>query len=115
MGKWVLFLADGTTLDIPLDRERISIGRRTGNDVCLPYPAVSGKHAVVVTMDTGSVLEDLGSTNGTFVNRKRVAKYFLHDHDTIDIGRQKFVYCTDINAVVAATPRRLRADGRSED
>jgi pSer/pThr/pTyr-binding forkhead associated (FHA) protein len=99
MAKLVLFLADGTTLDIPLDRERISIGRRTGNDVSLPYPAVSGKHAVVVTMTTGSVLEDLGSTNGTFVNRKRIGKYFLHDRDTIDIGRQKLVYCTDVNAV----------------
>lgn len=115
VGKLVLFLADGTTLDIPLDSERISIGRRTGNDICLPYPAVSGKHAVVVTMTTGSVLEDLGSTNGTFVNRKRVAKYFLHDRDSIDIGRQKLVYCTDVNAVVAAAPRRLRADGRSDD
>ncbi len=115
MAKLVLFLADGSTLDIPLDRERITIGRRTGNEVCLPYPAVSGKHAVVVTLPTGSVIEDLGSTNGTFVNRKRIAKYFLHDRDTIDIGRQKLVYCTDNDAVFTpVTPLRsaARAEGQ---
>jgi pSer/pThr/pTyr-binding forkhead associated (FHA) protein len=116
MSKLVLFLADGTTLDIPLNRERMAIGRRTGNDICLPYPAVSGKHAVVVTLSTGSVLEDLGSTNGTFVNRKRVSKYFLHDHDSIDIGRQKLVYCVDDLAVIASVPRRSRAtETRSEE
>ena len=41
VGKLVLFLPDGTTLDVPLDKERITIGRRADNDVCLPYPAVS--------------------------------------------------------------------------
>src|SRR4051812_9327548 len=102
MGKLVLILADGTTLDIPLERERTMIGRRAGNDVCLPYPAVSGKHAVVVTMTTGSVLEDLGSTNGTFVNQKKITKHFLHDRDRIDIGRQKLVYLANADAVVAA-------------
>lgn len=106
MSKLVLFLADGTTLDIPLDRERMTVGRRTGNDLCLPYPAVSGKHAVVVTLPTGSVLEDLGSTNGTFVNGKRVSKYFLHDRDSIDIGRQKLMYFSDNDAVVPVSTLR---------
>ena len=71
MGKLVLFLADGTTLDIPLDHERVTVGRRSGNDVCLPYAAVSGAHAVFVTTATGVVIEDLGSTNGTTVNGTR--------------------------------------------
>jgi hypothetical protein len=112
VAKLVLFLADGTTLDVALDRDHVYIGRRTGNEVCLPYPAVSGKHAMVVTLPTGSVVEDLGSTNGTFVNGKRIDKYFLHDRDTIDIGRQRLVYCVDDNATVAASPllRSLRSD-----
>ena len=38
VGKLVLFLADGTTMDVPLDKERITIGRRADNDICLPYP-----------------------------------------------------------------------------
>ena len=92
MGKLVLKLADGRTRDIPLDRERITIGRRADNDVCLPYPAVSGEHAAVVTILDDSFLEDLNSTNGTLVNGKSVAKHFLRDHDEIDIGRQMLVY-----------------------
>src|SRR5437879_4035727 len=58
MGKLVLFLADGTTLDIPLEGDRISIGRRAKCDVCLPYPAVSAEHAVVVPVAAGAVIED---------------------------------------------------------
>lgn len=105
MGKLVLVLADGTTLDIPLDRDRVTVGRRAGNDVCLPYPAVSGSHAAFVTGPTGVVLEDLGSTNGTIVNEKRTAKQILRPGDLIDIGRQKFVYLADIDAVVPSLGR----------
>ena len=95
MAKLVLYLADGTTLDVRLIRERITIGRRADNDVCLPYPAVSGEHAAVVTILADSFLEDLGSTNGTLVNGKTIAKHFLRDRDQIDIGRQKLVYVVD--------------------
>ena len=68
MGKLVLLHADGKAREIRLDRERITIGRRADNDICLPYPAVSGEHAAVVTILADSFLEDLGSTNGTLVN-----------------------------------------------
>ena len=95
VAKLVLYLADGTTLDVRLTRERITIGRRADNDVCLPYPAVSGEHAAVVTILADSFLEDLGSTNGTLVNGKTIAKHFLRDRDQIDIGRQKLVYVVD--------------------
>ncbi len=95
MSKLVLYLADGSTLDVRLTRERITIGRRADNDVCLPYPAVSGEHAAVVTILSDSFLEDLASTNGTLVNGKPIAKHFLRDRDQIDIGRQKLVYVMD--------------------
>jgi hypothetical protein len=95
VAKLVLYLADGTTLDVRLTRERITIGRRADNDVCLPYPAVSGEHAAVVTILADSFLEDLGSTNGTLVNGKPVVKHFLRDRDQIDVGRQKLVYVAD--------------------
>ncbi len=95
MAKLVVIMADNSTLDVPLDRERLTIGRRPDNDVCLPYPAVSGEHAAVVTILADSFLEDLGSTNGTLVNGKAVAKHFLRDHDQIDIGKQKLVYLVD--------------------
>jgi pSer/pThr/pTyr-binding forkhead associated (FHA) protein len=92
VGKLVLRLPDGTTREFALDRERVTIGRRADNDVCLPFPAVSGEHAAVVTILDDSFLEDLNSTNGTLVNGKAVAKHFLRDNDEIDIGRQLLVY-----------------------
>ena len=111
MSKLVLHLEDGTSLDIPLDHERITIGRRGDNDVCLPNLAVSGEHAAVVTILADSFLEDLGSTNGTLVNGNPIVKHFLRDRDEIDIGRHKFVYCTDENAVISSryVARGMRA------
>ena len=102
MSKLVLFLPDGTTLDVPLARERTTIGRRADNDICLPNLAVSGEHAVVVTILADSFLEDLNSTNGTLVNGSPIAKHFLRDRDQIDIGRHRLVYCVDDDAVIDA-------------
>jgi pSer/pThr/pTyr-binding forkhead associated (FHA) protein len=107
VGKLVLYLADGTTLDVRLARERITIGRRADNDVCLPYPAVSGEHAAVVTILSDSFLEDLGSTNGTLVNGKPIAKHFLRDRDQIDIGKQKLVYVADESVQLDPAPPSL--------
>lgn len=120
VGKLVLFLADGSTLDIPLDRERVTVGRRPTSDVCLPYAAVSGAHAVFVRLLAGTVVEDLGSTNGTLVNGKRTARHLLHDGDRIDIGRQKFIYLADADRVVPPvvpreTPGELPGDAQREE
>jgi hypothetical protein len=112
VGKLVLFLADGTTLDIPLDRERTRIGRRPGTDLCLPYAAVSGEHAVIVTSASGATIEDLGSTNGTLVNGIAIARHELADGDRIDIGRQQLVYLENASAPAPPAPRR-HASGRS--
>ena len=98
MAKLVLFLPDGTTLDVLLERERTTLGRRADNDICLPNLAVSGEHAVVVTILADSFLEDLKSTNGTLVNGEPVTKHFLRDRDQIDIGRHKLIYCVDDDA-----------------
>jgi hypothetical protein len=107
MGKLVLYLPDGTTQDVPLDKERITIGRRPDNDVCLPYPAVSGEHAQVVTILADSFLEDLGSTNGTLVNGKSIVKHFLADYDQIDIGRQRLTYVSNDEVKVEPLPPDL--------
>ena len=112
MSKLVLFLADGEALDIGLDRERLTIGRRPDNDICLPYPAVSGEHAAVVTILADSFLEDQGSTNGTLVNGRPITKHFLRDRDQIDIGRQRLVYVVDETAIIEA-PRALQLNAES--
>ncbi len=102
MAKLVLLVPNGTTLEVPLRRERTTIGRRADNDVCLPNIAVSGEHAVVVTILSDSFLEDLGSTNGTLVNGKPIAKHFLRDGDLIDVGRHKLFYYADDDAIPPA-------------
>jgi len=108
MGKLALYLPDGTVQDIALDKERIVIGRRADNDVCLPFPAVSGEHASVVTILADSFLEDLGSTNGTLVNGKAIVKHFLRDQDVIDIGRQRLIYLADDeDSAEPLTPEQL--------
>jgi pSer/pThr/pTyr-binding forkhead associated (FHA) protein len=111
VSKLVLFLADGTTLDVPLKRERMTIGRRADNDICLPNLAVSGEHAAVVTILADSFLEDLGSTNGTLVNGSPVSKHLLRDSDQIDVGRHIMVFCVDEDAVLA--PNIVRSSVRS--
>ena len=78
--------------DIRLDRDRLTIGRRPDNDLCLQYPAVSADHAEIITIAGDSFLHDCGSTNGTLVNGKSVTKHFLRDHDRIDIGRMQLTY-----------------------
>ena len=111
MSKLVLFLADGSVLDVPLQRDRMTIGRRADNDICLPNLAVSGEHAAVVTILADSFLEDLGSTNGTLVNGIPISKHFLRDGDQIDVGRHMLVYCVDEDAVL--TPPDIgRGPGR---
>jgi predicted component of type VI protein secretion system len=103
MGKLVLHLHDGSTREFTLERERLTIGRRADNDICLPFPAVSAEHAAVVTILDDSFLEDLGSTNGTLVNGKAITKHFLRDLDEIDIGRQTLVYLSGVFTIPLQT------------
>jgi hypothetical protein len=110
MGKLVLHIPNGGMRDIPLDRDRITIGRRADNDVCLPYPAVSAEHAAVVTVLEDSFLEDLQSTNGTLVNGKRVVKHFLRDRDTVDVGRVQLVYLVDDDEAMAPLEQEAALD-----
>ncbi|MEQ1439559.1 FHA domain-containing protein [Fontimonas sp. SYSU GA230001] len=92
MGKLIVTDSSGQTRDVPLNKERITIGRHPDNDICLNDKAVSGHHAVVITILQDSFLEDLDSTNGTQVNGKQIAKHPLTHGDTIAIGRNTLKY-----------------------
>ena len=92
MGKLIVTDGSGTTQDFPLNKERVTIGRHPDNDISLNDKAVSGHHAVVVTILQDSFLEDLDSTNGTQVNTKQIAKHPLVDGDVISIGRNTLKY-----------------------
>ena len=92
MGKLIVTEADGKSREVALDKERVTVGRHADNDVAFNDKAVSGHHAVVITILADSFLEDLDSTNGTLVNGKQVAKHPLTHGDTITIGRNSLRY-----------------------
>jgi pSer/pThr/pTyr-binding forkhead associated (FHA) protein len=97
MDKAKLILSmDGLVLkEIALTKERMTIGRKPHNDIQIDNLAISGEHAVVVTIVNDSFLEDLGSTNGTFVNGQSVKKHFLQNGDTIELGKYRLKYVND--------------------
>jgi pSer/pThr/pTyr-binding forkhead associated (FHA) protein len=78
-----------------LNRERITIGRKPENDIPIDNLAVSGKHALIITILDDSFLEDLGSTNGTYVNGKLIKKHALKDGDVITIGKHELKYINE--------------------
>jgi pSer/pThr/pTyr-binding forkhead associated (FHA) protein len=81
--------------EIVLSKERTTIGRKPHNDIQIDNLAVSGEHAVIVTILADSFLEDLGSTNGTCVNGKTVKKHFLQNNDVIELGKYKLKYISE--------------------
>lgn len=98
MAKLIITDAEGGTREFPLSKERITIGRHPDNDISLNDKAVSGRHAVVITILHDSFLEDLNSTNGTQVNGKQIAKHPLADGDTVSIGRNTLKYHSEVAA-----------------
>ena len=93
-----LILSMETTMlkEIPLTKERTTIGRKPHNDIQIDNLAISGEHAVVITILNDSFLEDLGSTNGTFVNGQSVKKHFLKNGDTIELGKYRLKFVSEL-------------------
>ncbi len=113
MAKLILSM-DGLVLkEIALNQERLSIGRKPQNDIQIDNLAISGEHAVVVTILADSFLEDLNSTNGTLVNGQPVKKHFLRNNDVIELGKYKLKYVSDLQAGAAASDFEKNAAIRS--
>jgi predicted component of type VI protein secretion system len=102
MAKLILSLEGSVIREIPIDKERIMIGRKPQNDIQIENLAVSGEHACIVTILADSFLEDLGSTNGTLVNGNQVKKHILQNNDVIEIGKYKMKYVVEPVAAAAA-------------
>jgi pSer/pThr/pTyr-binding forkhead associated (FHA) protein len=92
MSKLLVYLEGELVGEHLLDHERIMIGRKPNNDLQLPHSAVSGSHAMVITIRDDSFLEDLNSTNGTKVNGKSIKKCLLQDGDEIKIAKHVLKY-----------------------
>jgi len=93
MPQLILSIDDKFLDEFSIDKDTVTIGRRTDNDICLDNLAISNYHAQITTVLNDSFLEDLDSTNGTFVNSKIVKKHALNDGDIINIGNHhiKFI------------------------
>ncbi|MDH5573402.1 MAG: FHA domain-containing protein [Gammaproteobacteria bacterium] len=95
MGKLILTLDGAVVREYPLDKDSISIGRKHGNDIQLNDLAVSGRHALIVTMGEHIYVDDLGSTNGTLLNGVRITKSLIKHCDVIQVGNYQFTYYDD--------------------
>jgi pSer/pThr/pTyr-binding forkhead associated (FHA) protein len=95
MAKLVLSLNGVVQGEYDLNKERLTIGRKPENDIPIDNLAVSGKHALVITILDDSFLEDLGSTNGTYVNGKLIKKHALKNGDVIAIGKHELKYVNE--------------------
>jgi pSer/pThr/pTyr-binding forkhead associated (FHA) protein len=110
MAKLILSM-DGLVLkEIPLAKERTTIGRKPHNDIQIDNLAVSGEHAVIVTILNDSFLEDLGSTNGTVVNGNAIKKHFLQNNDIIELGKYKLKFVGEAAPQAAGAPAGEKAD-----
>jgi pSer/pThr/pTyr-binding forkhead associated (FHA) protein len=95
MAKLILSM-DGLVLkEIPLIKERTTIGRKPHNDIQIDNLAISGDHAVIDTIVNDAFIEDLHSTNGTFVNGQPVKRHFLQDGDVIELGKYRLKYLSE--------------------
>ncbi len=99
MPKMIVSIDGVVIKEVQLTKDRTSLGRRPYNDIVIDNLAVSGEHAVLQMSGNEVYLEDLNSTNGTYVNGKAVKKQLLQNSDTVEIGKYKIKY---VNEAVSA-------------
>jgi pSer/pThr/pTyr-binding forkhead associated (FHA) protein len=95
MANLILSLDGQVIKEYDINKERMTIGRKPHNDIQIDNLAVSGEHAMIMTILNDSFLEDLGSTNGTMVNGQPVKKHFLQGDDVVEIGKYKLKYVNE--------------------
>ena len=87
------------------DKDELTIGRNPDNDILIDNLAVSDRHARIIRGSDGYVLQDLDSTNGTFVNEKKVGQIALQAKDAIDIGKHT-IQVLEVSAQEGAQSRK---------
>lgn len=102
MEKIVVSLEGMVLREVPLTRERTTIGRKPHNDIQIDNLAISGEHAVIVRQQQDACIEDLGSTNGTQVNGQPVKRHLLQHGDVINLGKYRLTYLRAADAAAEA-------------
>ncbi len=95
MSRLILSLDGQTTAEYTMNKERYTIGRLQDNDIRIDNPAVSGHHSLIINILNDSFLEDLNSTNGTYVNGKLIKKHAMQHGDIVTIGHHQLRYVED--------------------
>jgi len=100
MARLMLSLDGSILAEYNMNKERYTIGRLPDNDIRIDNPAVSGHHSLIINILNDSFLEDLNSTNGTYVNGKLIKKHAMQHGDVITVGHHqlRFVDSQDVEA-----------------
>ncbi|MGC1175290.1 FHA domain-containing protein [Polaromonas sp.] len=96
MPKMIVSIDGVVIKEVQLTKDRTSLGRRPYNDIVIDNLAVSGEHAVLQMSGNEVFVEDLNSTNGTYLNGKAVKKQQLNNGDTVEIGKYKIKYVNEV-------------------
>ncbi len=103
MGKLVISMDGVVIKEVQITKEKTTLGRRPYNDVVIDNLAVSGEHAALLLVGADVFIEDLNSTNGTYINGKAVKKQMLVHNDTVEVGKYKIKYHADQGTDYEAT------------
>jgi hypothetical protein len=95
MARLILSLDGQTLAEYNMTKERYTVGRLPDNDIRIDNAAVSGHHSLIINILNDSFLEDLNSTNGTYVNGKLIKKHALQHDDVITVGHHQLRYVED--------------------
>jgi pSer/pThr/pTyr-binding forkhead associated (FHA) protein len=98
MARLVLSLDNQVLAEYNMNKERYTIGRLPDNDIRIDNPAVSGHHSLIINILNDSFLEDLNSTNGTYVNGKLIKKHALQHGDVVTVGHHQLRFVEDDEA-----------------
>ncbi len=99
MGKLVVSLDGVVIKEVQITKDKTTLGRRPYKDIVIDNLAVSGEHAVLQMAGAEVFIEDLNSTNGTYINGKAIKKQLLTHNDTVEIGKYKIKYLIEEGAV----------------
>ena len=102
MPKMIVSIDGVVIKEVQLTKDRTTLGRRPYNDIVIDNLAVSGEHAVLQMSGAEVYLEDLNSTNGTYINGKAVKKQLLANNDTVEIGKYKIKFIHEQAAFAGA-------------
>ena len=92
MGKLVVSLDGVVIKEVQLTKDKTTLGRRPYNDIVIDNLAVSGEHAVLQMVGSDVFIEDLNSTNGTYINGKAIKKQLLANNDVVEVGKYKIKF-----------------------